>query len=470
MPFLAQDEDELKKQQSGQQISGQSTVLNAPQAAQKPGAPASSGQFKNIQTYLNANKEQAQQMGQQVVGSAEQSAQEAQQKQSQFQAAKPHDVQQQSAESLAQSYYDNPNAKKEEYTALKSTGGYTGPKSYNEMADYQAAQTATKKASEQVGQLQSQTGFEQAVAKQYERPQYSQGAKRLDASLIRGEEQSKKAAEQAYQNWGNLQNLLDQSVTSVQQQIEQNLATSQANKTLLPQAEEDYIQKLNAEYEQRATEQNKANKQNIDAIKADLADNLLTEESLKKSGLNLGQNIYDLNLQDFLRYDETPLQAKDVLTDQERANWDKLTNLLDRENLYKSGITVNPTTIDRESLNNALANASSVYEPQLQALLNKDYGISGSGWIGTDEGTFQELLNTYYDATGRLNPGTANSALGQALLTGDTSRLYPSDLQKYNDLQFWLKYNKQLGLEGSNVINAPAGSGLTRPITGSLKG
>lgn len=470
MPFLQQDEEELKKQQGPQSLTGQSTVINSPMEPQKSGSPASSGQFKNLQTYLDANKEQGQAMGQNVIGSIDQTAQGALEKQSAFANEKPQSVSTKSANDLENEFYNNPNAKKEDYSALKNTGGYSGPASYNDMTSYQDAANATNEASRKLNMLGSQSGVESAVGEQFARPNYNQGAKRLDATLIRREPNIKSIAEDTRSKFSNISSLLDSTKNDMQSQIDSNLQAANLNRQLVPNAENEYLNRLQNTYNTRAEEQNAANQKNIDAIRADLSDNLLNEESLRKSGLNLGQNIYDLNLQDFLKTDNTQLQAKDVLTSDERNSWSNLMGLLDKENLYKSGLDVTPTSIDKEALNSALASAASTYEPQLQALLNKDYGVSGSGWLGTDNGTFKDLLNKYYDPMGHINPGTGDSALGKALATGDTSQLGPNGLQQYNDLQFWLKYNKQLGMEGANVINAPAGSGLTRPITGSLKG
>lgn len=471
-PFLSQDEEELKKEQGAPQvISGQSAVINAPQAAQKPGAPASSGQFKNLQTYLDANKEQAQQMGQKVVGSAEQSAQEAQQQQSEFQAAKPQAVQHQSAESLAQSYYDNPNAKKEDYTALKSTGGYTGPKSYVEMADYQEAQAATKKASEQVGQLQSQTGFEQAVAQQYARPQYNQGAKRLDAALIRGEDTSKKAAEQAYQKWGNLQSLLDQSINPVQSQIEQNLQTAQANKELVPQAEQQFTENLYNTYAQRASEENKKNADTINFITEDLKDNKLSPQSLALLGMSTGQSTYGVDLGKYLTSDQTSLTAKDVMNPEERTKWQNLANLIDSGDTRLSGtpLSVAPVGYNKEALRSEIESMAPIAQQQTSEILARwspgslNAGKSGGlTWEGQKNINFQDMLNM------NMNPQQYNQWLSQVTAQG-ANGYQPLDDANLSRLQqdydAYMKLNTKIGLEGENVINTPTGL-----ITGGLKG
>lgn len=482
MPFLAQDEEELKKEQGIPQVSGQSAVINVPQAAQKPGAPASSGQFKNLQTYLDANKEQAQQMGQKVVGSAEQSAQEAQQQQSEFQAAKPQAVQQQSAESLAQSYYDNPNAKKEDYTALKSTGGYTGPKSYSEMADYQEAQAATKKASEQVGQLQNQAGFEQAVAQQYARPQYGQGAKRLDAALIRGEDTSKKAAEQAYQKWGNLQNLLDQSINSVQSQIEQNLQTAQKNKDLIygttetPGAEQQYVENLYNPIAQRAEQTRTRNQAQIDALQQDITDLDLSPETRAALGLSVGDVLYGTSLQNYLNInpDATTLTPGGVATAEERLKWSNLMNLIGGTDTRLGGNAQNMSPFEFQSQQFQVDRAANQqkYEnvtknqPAASAI-TINTGDSGLGLPYTLQSAMnnmnlEELANAIMSGTiptgygGTFNP---NSGFGKQIIDqynmirntfGANQQVTGQDIQLNKDLNLTPEYNL--------------------PITGGLKG
>ena len=473
MPFLSQDDEELKKQQGPQAISGQSTVLNAPQAAQKPGAPASSGQFKNLQTYLDANKEQAQQMGQQVVGSAEQSAQEAQQKQSQFQAAKPQDVQQQSAESLAQSYYENPNAKKEDYAALKSTGGYTGPKSYNEMADYQAAQAATKKASEQVGQLQSQTGFEQAVAQQYERPQYSQGAKRLDASLIRGEEQSKKAAEQAYQKWGNLQNLLDQSINPVQSQIEKNKQIAQANRELIsgPQgAEQQYIENLYNPIAQRAEQLRTENQQRINNLQQDITDLELSPETLAAMGLKHGDVLYGTSLQNYLNInpDATTLTPGGVATEEERTKWSNLMNLIGgADDRIKPGTqqNLNPYEFRSSEFQQARAENQRKYEDvavNTPAANNLTIDVGSSG-LGIPS-NLQNAMNTMNleELANAITKGTIPTGYGGSF--NPNSGFGKQIMDQYNIIRNTFGANQRITNPEMNAIQTSTGF-----LTGGIK-
>lgn len=460
MPFLTQDEEELRKEQGAPQISGQSSVINAPMAPQKQGAPASSGQFKNIQTYLDVNKEQAKQMGQNIVGSAQQAAQEASSAQEAFKAAKPQETQGQTAETLTQSYYSNPNANKQEYQTLKSTGGYSGPSSYLDMATYGTAQEKTQKAAEKVGQLQNQTGFEQAVAQQYSRPQYGQGAKRLDAALIRGEDSSKKEAEKTYQQWGNLQDLLNQSVDPVQQQIQKNLDTAYANKQLIggPQgAEQRYVDAEYQKYLDRAAEQNKSNIELRDRLKADLQDNVLSQETISLLGLTPGTETYGLNLADLLRFDETTLQAKDVVTADERSNWQNLMNLIDRtdSSIGESGTTLTPPKIDRTSLNATDAEVKTIA---------KNTPITGFAGIQEKLGNVsdfwqsgmtpeQYVRNRYSTSGADLNSGYVRDSMNEAI-------------NFLNNFISTYKIGNRIEDVTDTTIKTPSGS----LITGGLKG
>lgn len=469
MPFLSEDE-ELKKQQGPQSISGQSTVLNAPQAAQKPGTPASSGQFKNLQTYLDANKEQAQQMGQQVVGSAEQSAQTAKKEQEEFSADKPGQVTAYTPETLETDFYKNPNAKKEDYAALKSTGGYTGPTSYLDMASYNEAADATKKASEKIGQLGSQSGLETAVGQHYERPQYTTGARRLDAALIRGDTESKKMAEKTYSAWNNLQSLLDQSVNPVQQQIEQNLAASQANKQLVPQAEQQYIENLYNTYAQRAAEENKKNQDTINFITEDLKDNKLSPQSMALLGMSSGQSTYGVDLGKYLTSDQTILGAKDVMNPEERISWQNLVNLIDSGDtrLSDTPLSVTPVGYNRAALQSEIESMAPIAQQQTSEILSRwspgslNAGKSGGlTWEGQKNINFQDMLDM------GMNPQQYNQWLSE--ITAQGYRGYqPLDDAYLNKLQqdydTYMKLNTKIGLEGENVINTPTGI-----ITGGLK-
>ncbi len=83
MPFILNQKDEdLNKQQAGQNISGSSVILDGNNVSQNTPASAattaatqkSSGSFTNLQSYLDANKDQAAGMGQKVVDNLDSTA------------------------------------------------------------------------------------------------------------------------------------------------------------------------------------------------------------------------------------------------------------------------------------------------------------------------------------------------------------------------------------------------------------
>lgn len=470
MPFLSQDDEELKKQQGPQAISGQSTVLNAPQAAQKPGAPASSGQFKNLQTYLDANKEQAQQMGQQVVGSAEQSAQEAQQNIKSYEGAAPGTVKQYDAGQLESEFYKNPNATTEQYQTLKSTGGYTGPKSASEVSGYQQAQESTKAAKEKIGQLGTQSGVEQAAAQQFARPGYSAGAQRLDATLLRRNPDIAGQAAQLQQDWGGLENMLNQANTSVEQRTKSASDVAFVNKQLLPQVEQKYVENLYSGYQQRANEKNLSNQELINRVQEDLKDNILSAETLSLMGLSPNTSTYGLNLGDYLQTNNTQLQANDVLNAQEREDWKNLMNLIGSSDnrLSQNGLTVNPASFDIERYKSDLKSMEPVAQQKLSDIMGrwgKNRARPSSGgftYEGDINASFEDMLSK------GMGPDEYNQWLKKQSLAGRTGYDSYSDSelsQLKNDYNEYLKLNKKIKREGENLIDNSIGR-----VTGGLKG
>lgn len=468
MPFLSQEDEELKKEQGAPQVSGQSTVLNAPQAAQKPGAPASSGQFKNLQTYLEANKPQAQQMGQKVIGAAEESAKEAQQKQQQFTAIKPTETQAQTQESI-KSFYEGPT-NKEQYQALKQTGGYTGPQSYLETPEWQEAQKSTQQASEKIGQLQNQTGFERAVAQQYARPQYGAGAQRLDAALIRGEQQSKQAAEQAYQKWGNLTNLLNQSIDPVQQQIAQNLQTAQANRELIPRVESQYVEDIYSPIAQRAAEISASNRERINQMQQDLTGFDFDSKRLSELGLSAGDVLYGTSLSNYLNVNPyaSDLKARDVATQSEREKWSNLMNLIGGQDdrIRDTGASISPYEFNKAGFQQARAENQQRYEnvaknQPASSSITLDPGSSGLG-----------LPDTLKQAMGTMNL----EELANAIQTGSIPTGYGGAFTPNSGFgkQIMDQYNMIRNTFGANQIINVGDTGIvptyTSPITGGLKG
>jgi hypothetical protein len=257
MPYLMNDED-LQKQTNAGQISGPSPVSSGG-GPQKPGAPGKSGQWTNLQTYMNANKDSASAMGEKVAGTADAAAQEASGKVQEFSSKIPTAVQGYSAEDLSKNFYSNPAAAdKSAYQNIKTTGGYTGPKSSEEIG-YGNAESAVKNATDKISNIQSESGRQAELGNIYGRPNYSQGARNLDNLLLQNDPNARTSTQGVAQRWSGLNNMLSGAKNTADTVIPQNINTASNNMTTANQAEQNYVNNLYSGLDTAAKEATAAN-------------------------------------------------------------------------------------------------------------------------------------------------------------------------------------------------------------------
>lgn len=223
MPYLNQDEDELKKQQEQaaagpQSISGQSAVLST-DAPSKQGGAKDSGSFTNLNQYLEANKNNAAQMGTKIASDITGQGQTArtgiQDTSTEFNQL----ADQGTLANLDKAPGEAQNIVQQARTGAKSgqidqnqmsrfgeiaNAQYKGPqdltgttKYANTAQQYEKAQQAAKNASSDEGRFS-------LLKDAYARPTYSQGQQNLDNLLITGNQQAKQNIQSAASGLGDL--------------------------------------------------------------------------------------------------------------------------------------------------------------------------------------------------------------------------------------------------------------------------
>ena len=392
MPFLQTDE-ELDKQNSSGQISGPSAGPMSSAAPKKAGSPASSGSWVNLQQYVNANKDQANKMGEAVVGTADTAGQEAQQATQNFQAKVPQKTQQYSAQDLESQYYANPNADKSSYQNIKTTGGYTGPKSLEE-AGYGAAESAVNKANERLGNLQTEQGRQQVLGDVYGKPSYTGGQKTFDNLLLQNTSGVQNKVAEAQNRWGGLTNMLSGTKTAASEVIPQNIATAAQNAQTAAQAEKAYTDKIYNDIAGQAGALNQSNKATADKLKEHLASGNLTNEDWKNLGLNRGDQYFNLNPADYVNYDQTQLTANDVASPEQRTAWSNLMNLIggSDQRIGQSGTTLRPVGVDKEKFTADKAAQQAAFDNMASSTTftpTRDKFVSGGGTV-----SMQDYLNS----------------------------------------------------------------------------
>lgn len=320
--------------QAAPKLSGVSTSFNVPGSgqAQAPGAAKtqkSSGQFQNIEKYIQANQPQGQELGQKIAQNVESKVGESSAQLQKMSTALPSTSQYKPEETIgkAESLQAPEIAA---YKQMKSTGGYTGPQDITGLAGYNEAFKASEAAKEAVSKASGEAGQQALLQETFARPDYTKGSNILDQIILAGSQGGKQAITDVGEKYKGLSDYLSNQFGVSQKQIESSQAQAQANKEAIAQAEkkamEDLINPLQATAEKRNIEYPELQKR----IAQDIQDYNLTPETLAALGINVGQNVYNLNLADYVTPDQTQQNINSVASDWQRQRYQALSNLFDQ--------------------------------------------------------------------------------------------------------------------------------------------
>ena len=380
MPFAAptvlDEQDPNKKNQSGGvNISGQSASFqsNVPgqEATESKGASEkSSGQYTNIQSYLDANKTQADSMGQNITGQITQKAEDANQKISSFQAQAPK-VEAYDPNKVLGNVTQVNDADKAQYKQIKQTGGYTGPQSVDQAAGYQDTVKAAQLASQDVKNAGNEFGQQQLLKKTYTRPDYSAGQTKLDQVLLQNSAGSKAALEGLAQKYAGLDQALSGATQSYGTAINDANQAALQNKKNIAQAEAQAKKFLLDPIQARADQTNTSNSELIGRISKDLGDDELSEETLRILGINDGQKLYDLNLGNYFNQDLTQAGLNNVANAEERQKYAALQGLFEDPTMNQidaNGKEIKAVGFNKEKFDKDLSGKKLEHENQIEGV------------------------------------------------------------------------------------------------------
>jgi len=275
-PNYMMDEEQKKKaaEGGGVNISGVggsdfSTGVPGQDAGAASKDKKSSGQYANIQSYLDANKDQADTMGSTIAGNVESKAKDATQKITDFQAKAP-EVKAYDPNEAYKNLGSLTDEQKNTYRTQKTTGGYSGPDSVDKIEGYGDTQKAATEASSLVKNTGNEYGQQQLLKDTYKRPDYTAGQNKLDQVLLQNSAGSKAALQDVSNKYAGLDALFNDANTKVGGAV--NAATTQAlaNKDAVSKAEKDQWDNLINPIQERATQQTAANKALIERANNDL--------------------------------------------------------------------------------------------------------------------------------------------------------------------------------------------------------
>ena len=429
MAFLAYDPslDPEKKQQEQQNmnVSGSSTTFDGqPPGAPQTGKPKSSGQFTNIQGYLNANKEQATAMGSNIAGNVEQNAQQAQTNIGKFANEK------QAAPVVnPNQYLSNPAAaNKTEYQALRNTGGYTGPNDVTQTQNYQAASTSAAKANDLVKASGTEEGRMNLLQETYKRPSYSRGMQKLDQALLQNDAASKQRFADINQKYSNIATMFDNTANEVGNSINQAKQAAASNKQAILAAETQARKDLIDPIQKRAEEANVKNAGLIDRITADASDEILNDESLSNLGLAEGQDLFDLNLGSYITPDKSAVGINNAANAEERSRYSALAALLDDPTMNQitaDGKSINPVTFDKGRFEKDVTSKKAEFD-------NAYKTAAGTLWVPLNGGADKQVIpQTPEQLETQIIP--ALQAKIDANPTAPVSNVYRDAVKSYQD-------------------------------------
>jgi len=321
--FAEKDKDkEQSNQQNGVQIGTGSPVIQSPGASQgggEAGQPqqTKSGSYTNLQSYLNANKEQGSKFGQDVAGRVDTQIQGAQKQVQNFGNAFTNEVAKNTVnpnEALYKQVQADPTkVAGADYAKLRDAR-YMGPKTASDLTgEYQKTQAALDKASQGAQATGTESGRKAFLEEQYGTPAgnagYTAGQKKLDNFLIQSAPDSRQAlealkgkADAARQGYDELSKRLEGVATQGQQTTQEaQLKARQAlglDDTGMFTKDSAYNKMLGA-IEKRASDANTYKTSDYNALLKAIQDRSLSPDQISRLGI--GGNLYGVDATQYLK-------------------------------------------------------------------------------------------------------------------------------------------------------------------------
>ena len=363
------DEEKLgvQGQAAGVNVSGAQGAAGIGVPGQEPSQAAgqkSSGQYTNIQSYLDANKPQADTMGQNLASGIDTKAQDAQSKIQGIGAQAPQ-VQAYDPNAAYSKLGSLSDQDKQTYRTNKATGGYSGPQSVDQVQGYGDAQKAGHAAIQSVKNIGSEFGQQQELRNAYARPNYSAGENKLDQVLLQNSAGSKQALEGVAGKYAGLEGLLGSTNQNLGSSVNSANQQALANKQGIETGEKNQWDSLINPIQQRANQMNIDNPALYGRVSGDISDDVLSQESLDKLGLGAGQKLYDLKLDSYMNPNLSQVGLDNAANSQERGKYQALSDLIgdpSRNQITAGGKEINPVNFNKAGFDTAFAAKDKDYQ------------------------------------------------------------------------------------------------------------
>lgn len=374
LAYYENEDEDLNEQSSDQggpvqtsapssMISGQGAAAsgNTPQQTAS-NSPDKGSNFVGIHDYINANKNQADKLGNQVSGVIQNSADQAKGSINQLNQAADDQIKSTGMlnDDLSNKIANNPESlTQDERNTAKNTSKaqYSGPKDVTGFGDlYNNAQKNVNTAQSNINNSGTEQGRMGLISQVNNKPR-TQGMNVFDNTLLQAGGGREKIAQAATANKGigqefdtakqNIQNKIGRADDSTTTNIDESAgAIGETNK-----AQADAYSKIqNSLNNWKAGFQPKVKQAQDDLVaqqnrvSEDIQDiSKLDPETLSLMGLNAGDRIYDLNLNDYLNsVSPSDINSSNIASAEDYARYAALADLAGEKDLY-----LNPQEIDK---------------------------------------------------------------------------------------------------------------------------
>lgn len=366
MPFapMSKKQQEEQGQQGGINISGQAAnfATGVPGQESEKGAK-SSGQYANLQSYLDANQTQGAEMGGKVASGVESKGADAQGRVDAFSTQKPN-VAAYDPNSAIQKAGSLSDEEKAQYQSVKANGGYSGPNSVDQAGGFNDAQAAATKAAQAAKSAGTEIGQQQLLKETYARPDYSQGQNNLDQVLMKGSEAGRQKLQDASSKYSDLENVFNTKANEVGTSINAAKSQALANRQAFNPAEQAAWKGLIDPIQARADQMNQQNPAAYQGVLSDVSDDELTADTLQRLGLGAGQQLWDTELSSYLTPNQTQLGLNDAANADERGRYSALAGLFQdqtRSQIGEKGLGTNALNFDKTKFDADVAAKGAAY-------------------------------------------------------------------------------------------------------------
>lgn len=300
----------------GSGIVSSGTQSSAGAAPAASGKPTSSGSWVNLNSYLDANKDQGTDVGNTIAGSVDTLANTAQDSVNNLGSGFNQAVAQntvnadsnavQGAISGAQNLKDGQALDPDSLAAFNAqkNATYSGPTDVTAFAGYGDTNNAVNNANTAVQQTGSEAGRNTLLQNQYQNSSangYNQGENNLDQLLLENSPGAQAALQPLQSKWANLNTALGDTVTAGNAAAQAGQATTaqtaQSAGDAATQAQQAYEQNLTSQEQQALAARNAL----ISKYQGQTTlSNILTPDELAGSGLTNGQDVYNTDLKNYI--------------------------------------------------------------------------------------------------------------------------------------------------------------------------